>query len=474
MEVQNIRPPAVAGAFYPQDPQELRSMVQGFLDRAPQAGQGEPKAFVSPHAGYIYSGQVAAYGYKNLKKAPANTPRRVIVLAPSHRSYLDGVSVGNYSAYQTPLGEVEIDQMAVNQLAAHPDVSRDPESHKMDHSLEVQLPFLQETLVNFRLVPVMFGDISGVQLADIIATCWQPGDMIIGSSDLSHFHPYDKAMELDQISHDAVLSRQPRKIESCEACGKTGISAILEIARRNKWQPSLANYCNSGDSAGDKSRVVGYATYLFYPDQGTGSIQPATNIGKKPMADNSTASLPHPDLPGLVRRHLEKKLGGENGADAATLAKECPALDKMGATFITLTKGGALRGCIGSLVAHRPLAQDLLENGLCAAIKDPRFPPVTLEELATLRVEVSLLSEPEPLLYHDAEDLLACLKPGIHGVILKKDGRQSTFLPQVWDQLPDPITFLTHLCQKAGLSGDCWQHNPQILTYTVEKTKEQL
>jgi MEMO1 family protein len=476
MEAKAVRPPAVAGTFYPQDPQTLRSMIRGFLANAPKAEQGEPYAFVSPHAGYVYSGQSAAYGYTNLQKAPADAQRRVFVLAPSHRAYLDGVSVGNYSAYKTPLGTVPIDQEVVDRLAALPDVTRSPQSHQMDHAMEVQLPFLQETVVNFKLVPVMFGDISGGQLADIIASCWQVGDLIVVSSDLSHFHPYDKARELDQLSHDAVLSQQPRRIESCEACGRTGIAALLEIARRQGWQPSLAHYCNSGDTAGDKNRVVGYATYLFYPEQKGQSRQKAQQlnmaIGKQPMDTKPDSTNEQPDLPSLVRRHLEKKLAGKTGVNADAVTEEFPSLNKKGATFITLTKAGQLRGCIGSLVAHRRLTDDLLENGLSAATKDHRFPPVTLAEMAEIRVEVSLLSEPQPLLYRDAQDLLTCLKPGIHGVILQKNGHRSTFLPQVWEQIPDPATFLNHLCRKAGLSGDCWQDNPQISTYTVEKTKE--
>ncbi|MBF0453729.1 MAG: AmmeMemoRadiSam system protein B [Magnetococcales bacterium] len=465
MEQQGVRPAAVAGTFYPQDPQQLRDMVRGFLIQAPASPQGEPKALISPHAGYIYSGQVAAYGYKNLPQAPADNPRRVFVLAPSHRVYLDGVSVGNFSAYQTPLGEVEIDQAVVDRLAAQPDVSRDPQSHQSDHALEVQIPFLQETVVHFKLVPIMFGDISGGQLADLIDSCWQPGDLIIISSDLSHFHPYQKAMALDQQSHQAVLSQKPRAIESCEACGRTGMSALLEIARRHRWSPSLSNYCNSGDTAGDKNRVVGYATYLFYPNQTAAVSSPPPT----PRPDQTT--LPAA-LPALVRRHLEAKLAGQEGNTPNNLMEQFPDLSRQGATFITLTKAGVLRGCIGSLVAHRSLAEDLLENGLSAARRDPRFPPVSREELDQLKVEVSLLSSPEPLLYRDSDDLLACLKPGVHGVILKKSGRQSTFLPQVWEQIPDKVTFMEHLCAKAGLGGSCWQDNPQILTYTVEKIKE--
>lgn len=462
MEPQGVRPTAVAGTFYPQDPTELRNMVQGFLAKAPLSPHGEPEAFVAPHAGYVYSGQIAAYGYKNLKQAPADAPRRVYVLAPSHRVYLEGISVGNYTAYQTPLGVVEIDQEMVAKIAGLPDVSRDIDSHKQDHALEVHLPFLQETVVNFRLVPIMVGDISGGHLADILASCWIPGDLLIISSDLSHFHPYEKAVELDQVSHEAMFSGNPRKIESCESCGRTGMSALLEIARRQHWQPLLVNYGNSGDTTGDRGRVVGYATYLFYPEYAIGE-QTAP-----PPKNHDQA----PDLPSLVRNHLQQALTGQPGTNAQALTARYPDLGNLGASFVTLTKAGTLRGCIGSLAAHRSLAEDLLDNGVAAAVRDPRFPPVTADELALLKVEVSILSPAQPLSYRDADDLLALLKPGVHGVILQKDGYRSTFLPQVWEQLPNPKMFLEHLCKKAGLSGDCWQHNPQISTYTVEKVKE--
>ncbi|MBF0380864.1 MAG: AmmeMemoRadiSam system protein B [Magnetococcales bacterium] len=463
MATQTVRPPAVAGTFYPEDPQQLRSMVQKFLGQAIDAPLGEPPAFVSPHAGYIYSGQVAAYGYKNLKKASADNPRRIFVLAPSHRAYLDGISVGNYSAYRTPLGDVTLDQETISKLAALPDVIRDPQSHAMDHALEVQLPFLQETVEHFKLVPIMVGDISGGQLADIIDNCWQPGDLIIISSDLSHFHPYDKAVELDNSSHNAVLSQKPRVVEGCDACGRVGMAALAELARRKGWQPSLANYCNSGDTAGSKDSVVGYATYLYYPQ----------NQKQTPNQQNSMdIAAIKPQLPSLVRSHLEQTLGGGNGFQADDLINKFPPLAKVGATFITLTKNGQLRGCIGSLSAQRSIGEDLLLNSYYAATKDSRFPTVVLDELKEIKIEVSLLSDPEPLLYQDGADLLNCLKPGIHGVILQKDGRRSTFLPQVWEQMPNKETFLQQLCLKAGLNGDCWQNNPQISLYTVDKIKE--
>lgn len=453
IESSEVRQPAVAGMFYPGDPGPLRKMVRELLDGVPP-GEPSPLAIVAPHAGYIYSGYTAACAYRTLSKAPEDQPVRVFLLSPSHRVPLEGVSVGHYRAYATPLGEVTVDQAMVQRMAALPDVSQDLAPHQQEHALEVHLPFLQETLYHFTLVPVVFGDISGGHLADIIAQFWRPGDLIIASSDLSHFHPYDEARRRDVQCHEAVLALDSRAMSKNEACGNAGMCALLEMARRHKWHPVLEDYRNSGDTGGDKSKVVGYASYLFYP---RGVVRQGASI----------------KLPTVVRNHLEKVLRGEAGLKPEALMQQSASMAEKGACFVTLTKQGQLRGCIGSLEAHRSLASDLLENGVSAATRDPRFPPVTEEELAELRIEVSQLTPAVPFPYTDGDDLLRRLQPSVHGVILSKGGHRATFLPQVWEQLPDPRLFLAHLCQKAGLHGGCWQQDkPDIFVYTVNKTVE--
>ncbi|MBF0124897.1 MAG: AmmeMemoRadiSam system protein A [Magnetococcales bacterium] len=177
-------------------------------------------------------------------------------------------------------------------------------------------------------------------------------------------------------------------------------------------------------------------------------------------------------LPRWVRQHLTARLNGQPGLRPEQLIAEDNTLAEKGACFVTLSMDGQLRGCIGSLEPYRPLAADVLENGVAAALHDPRFQPLTAVDLAKTQIEVSLLTPPQPFPYRDGADLIARLQPGHHGVILMQNGRRATFLPQVWHQLPNPVDFLTHLCAKAGLSGDCWQHNPTILVYTVEKLLE--
>nr|CRH04956.1 conserved protein of unknown function(include Memo domain and AMMECR1 domain) [Candidatus Magnetococcus massalia] len=451
---KQVRKPAVAGAFYPGEAEQLRSMVQQCLDGVAEPAP-EPKAMVAPHAGYIYSGLTAAYAYKTLKPAPAERPRRVFLLGPSHRVYLEGASVGNYDGYETPLGVIPLDSALIAKMAENePDISRQNAAHAQEHSLEVHLPFLQQTLKHFVLVPVVFGKMEPTRLAEIIDRYADEEDLIIGSSDLSHFYDYDKAVRLDSSCNQALLDMDMETMAHCEACGNIAIRALMATAQRKQWQSSLADYRNSGDTAGDKRRVVGYASYLFHAEKD----------------DNAMLER----LPALVRQHLEGKLADGKGLDAEQLTQEMPALGEQGATFITLTKKGELRGCIGSLQAHRPLGQDLLENGVAAALKDPRFPAVTRQELDELRVEVSILTPAVKLDYAGPDDLLSKLKPGLHGVILAQGARRGTFLPQVWEQLPKPEQFLQHLCRKAGLDGNCWKANPDIYLYEVEKVKEAL
>lgn len=265
MNPSRIRPAAVAGMFYPGDAPSLRKMVRRFLEEAPVPAP-DPMALVAPHAGYVYSGFTAACGYRAL--APVSTPRRVFLLGPCHRVYLEGVGVGDYDAFATPLGLVPVDREVVERLAREADVTLAIAPHQLEHSLEVHLPFLQETLGSFHIVPMVYGKVAGRRLAELLFLAWQPGDLIIASSDLSHYYPYEQARRLDQRCHDAVLARDAGAMGQCEACGQTGISALLGAALERDWQPVLADYRTSGDTAGDKAQVVGYASYLFYAGVG--------------------------------------------------------------------------------------------------------------------------------------------------------------------------------------------------------------
>ncbi len=259
--MQSVRPPAVAGMFYPSSPQALRREVQAFLDQT-QPGKWLPKAIIAPHAGYIYSGPVAASAYALLQPVARNI-RRVILLGPVHRVWVNGLALPGVDAFDTPLGRIPIDADAVRQLAVFPFVERNPAAHALEHSLEVQLPFLQMVLGDFSLVPLVVGGATREQVAKVLETLWGGDEtLIVVSSDLSHYLPYATARSTDQTTVDSILHLD-NTLSSEQACGAHPINGLLLACRRKGLHPHLLDLRNSGDTAGDKQRVVGYAALAF-------------------------------------------------------------------------------------------------------------------------------------------------------------------------------------------------------------------
>jgi len=264
-----IRPAAVAGVFYPGAAQELAREVAGLLAAARRetAAQAVPKAIVVPHAGYIYSGPVAASVYAQLAPARAQI-RRVVLLGPTHRVAVRGLALPAATGFATPLGEVEIDRPAVAALSGMPQVTESAAAHALEHSLEVQLPFLQTVLEQFTLLPLAVGDASPEEVAQVLDKLWGgPETLIVVSSDLSHYLAYRDAQDADRTTADAILSLST-DIGHDQACGATPLTGLMLAARRRGLRPSLVDLRNSGDTAGDTSRVVGYGAFAFFEDAG--------------------------------------------------------------------------------------------------------------------------------------------------------------------------------------------------------------
>ena len=260
----SIRPAAVAGTFYPADKATLQSQVQACLGETPTSGSGAPpKLLVVPHAGYIYSGPIAGRAYARLAPWAAKI-RRVVLLGPAHRVALRGLAVPTVDAFETPLGRVRIDQEARAALAGLAQVVADDRAHALEHALEVQLPFLQTVLgSSFTLLPLAVGSASAGEVAEVIERLWGGDEtLIVVSSDLSHYLPYADARRVDRHTADAILALTPG-LDHEQACGATPINGLLLCARRHGLVPALLDLRNSGDTAGDKSRVVGYASFAF-------------------------------------------------------------------------------------------------------------------------------------------------------------------------------------------------------------------
>lgn len=265
--MQHTRPPAVAGSFYPRHGEALAREVGELLlaAAADAADQPAPKALVVPHAGYVYSGPTAAAAYARL--APwRDSLRRVVLLGPVHRVPVRGLALPGATAFATPLGEVAIDQEAVAALAGLPQVVVSPAAHALEHSLEVQLPFLQSVLADFRLLPLAVGDATPEEVAEVLQRVWGgPETLIVISSDLSHYLPYRQAQARDRDTVDRIL-RLDGPLTHQQACGGTPLNGLLLAARHHRLQPQLLDLRNSGDTAGDQGRVVGYAAIAFTGD----------------------------------------------------------------------------------------------------------------------------------------------------------------------------------------------------------------
>jgi AmmeMemoRadiSam system protein B/AmmeMemoRadiSam system protein A len=450
-----IRPPAVAGSFYPADPKELGAMIDGFLAKAAPPPLENVVALVAPHAGYQYSGPVAAYSYALLKGRKFD---RVVVIAPSHYEAFGFSSVYDGAAYTTPFGQVPVDQAFAAKLAkASPTIKlsgigHTPSPDKPEHALEDQLPFLQRVLGQFQLVPVIMGDQSyencralGVALAKLVAGT---NTLIVASSDLSHYHTYDEAVRLDHKTLKAIqeydyfdLSRN-LELRVWEACGGGPIVATMIAAERlGATQAKLLRYANSGDTTGDHSRVVGYgAVALVKAAGGLRSEEAPFSLGR--AEKDTLLKIARQSVETAVR---EGKLYECSAGGLETLAQERGA-------FVTLTRNGRLRGCIGYVAPVKPLYLTVCDVARLAALRDTRFRPVTVGELADLRYEISVLSPLRRVM--DVQEI----RIGQHGLLIHTSDHEGLLLPQVaseekWDR----PTFLEQVCYKAGLPGRAWQ-----------------
>lgn len=467
----DVRPAVWAGKFYPAQGGELLRTIDRLTHQAQRLAPRLPsqqklKALILPHAGYIYSGLTAAHAVHALKHAHV---RKVILLGPDHSVGFENGAISDAAWWETPLGKV----------ALHPDGRRlrqgdkrfrhVAESDKREHSLEVLLPFLQVYLADFKIVPIVIGPCDHVGMASAIEPVIDAKTLIVVSTDLSHFLPYDRATKRDKetIWHILELNEAPLLADENRSCGKYPIGVLLSIARKHNWKPVLLNYTNSGDTAGDRRRVVGYAAIAFYgeramasPNEFSSALTQSQGHTLVALARQTLLARFNRKIPQETKAQLEARLQDD------TFQTQC-------GVFVTLKIGGQLRGCIGSLVGREPLADGVRANALNAAFNDPRFSPLTEAELDRVSIEVSVLTESQPLAYESATDLISKLRPKIDGVTVRQGFASATFLPQVWEQLPDAKAFLSHLCVKAGMPGNAWrQGDLEVETYQVQYFEE--
>ena len=467
---EKIRKAVYAGSFYP----ATRSELTAFIDRltrqvkpaqAQHPAQSTLKALILPHAGFIYSGLTAAHASQVLKE---NQFEKVILLGPDHRIGFKGGAISDVAAYINPLGLIRLHEDASRLRMQSSLFQAIPASDRLEHSLEVVLPFLQYYLKKFELIPIVLGPDHTDNYAKALDPMLDQNTLLVVSSDLSHYLRYSEAVVRDQETIQMILDLDADKLlkRSNAACGKIPILIAINMARKHDWHPVLLHYSNSGDTAGDHSKVVGYAAIAFY---GGSSMQDNTVVPLN-LSKNQGQALVR-----LARRTIMERLGQKTAGDESDNLTDS-SFQEMRGTFVTLTKKDQLRGCIGSLDTTESILEGVRRNAVNAAFNDPRFSPLKTGELEQVDIEVSILTEPQPLEYQDSADLLSKLRVNVDGVILRKGSASATFLPQVWEQLPLPEKFLSHLCEKASLPGDAWENEKEkleVLTYQVQYFEEE-
>ncbi|HEX6888592.1 MAG TPA: AmmeMemoRadiSam system protein B [Candidatus Nanopelagicales bacterium] len=477
-----VREPAVAGRFYAGDPQRLAAEVDAHvaqarlaLARQRRAEDGSPwaperlVAVVAPHAGHIYSGPTAGFAYATIDPAVV---RRVVLLGPAHFVAIDGIGTSSAAAWRTPLGEVPIDGDLTADLRAHFDsVAPGDDAHAPEHSLEVQLPFLQRVLEpGWTLVPLIVGADLPDETATVIVRCAAlPDTLVVVSTDLSHYLDHESAIARDERTIAAVLQRSAAGIGPHDACGRFPLRGLLVAAAANDWDVELLDARNSGDTAGDWDRVVGYAAFAV-----TGPAVQATSeapdVAVVAPPEGFTVAQ-REALLGLARHTISEALASGRRPSLDPDGWE-PALREPGAAFVTLrSSDGELLGCIGSLAAYRPLVVDVAEHAYDAAFRDPRFAPLTPERAAGMVIDISVLTPARPFPCGSYDELVRSAPVG-RGLTVTAGRHRATFLPAVWEQLPERAAFVSALWRKAGMAPRAWPPGLELEVYDSEEFAE--
>ena len=441
-----IKEPAVANMFYSGNAEELRAQLDSFANNSSNSYEYRTRAVIVPHAGLVYSGQLAYEGISQLDREIKN----IFIFAPAHRVPFGGIALSAYDEWKTPLGTVKINQEINNELEENFGAKFLDEAYIEEHSVEIEIPILQKVFNDTlpQIIPVLVSHENPKIITKIISEYYPRQDCgFVISSDLSHFHNDGKERKIDGETARMIESGDISSFTSEQACGAISICGLVDFANQNNYSMIRINMLNSSAVSGDKSRVVGYGTWFLYEG------------GKNEFIKKYYSEY----LLNLCKSVIKSKLGGKN-----FFTNHAQVFDELGACFVTLKKLGHLRGCIGSIIAHQSLFEDIVQHAQDAAFKDPRFNPVTEDEVDFLTVDVSILSEPKQMSFEDEADLLRQIVPFKDGIIIKDGWHQAVYLPSVWEDLPDKKLFMQSLKVKAGMAPDYFSKNFEAYRFETE------
>jgi AmmeMemoRadiSam system protein B/AmmeMemoRadiSam system protein A len=485
LAAQGVRKAVKAGQFYDADPSALSAQIDGFLTAAGTSAEptGRIRAIIVPHAGYVYSGPVAGRAYRLVRGQDIET---VVILGPSHHLGFEGASIYPEGGFETPLGIAEVDAPAAKALIRASGFGFIPEAHADEHSLEVQVPFIQKVLPKAKIVPVVLGVPSEKTVRALAAALDKVFKdakvLVVASTDMSHFLARSEANALDKSTIDLVAGQKVaallRKLERNEniLCGGAAVvTALLYAQKQGNAEVRVLAYADSSEAGGPTDSVVGY----FAAAVTAGSAGPApaetdpaggprvesSSAGTEPQSDFRLTADDKKELLGLVRRSVELYIRQGKLLDYTT---ENPNLKAPRGAFVTLTEDGTLRGCIGFTEARFPLYETVTQAALYAATEDPRFRPVNVPELKRLEYEISVLT---PL---SKVENPALIEVGRHGLVVEKDGKRGLLLPQVatengWGR----EEFLRQTCLKAGLPAEAWRQGTELFSFEAIVFREE-
>lgn len=451
---EEVKPCEFCGSFYPKDAQGVAAAIDQYLAEVPAKEQtGDIYGIVVPHAGYEFSGKIAGHSFKAVEGLSFDA---VIVMASSHQHHFSGIGLCEGSI-KTPLGTLSVDRDITGTIATLDFAHVSPELFVKEHPVEVELPFIQKTIGNVKIVPILFGRVSfdeikrlAARLADISRN---KKILLVASTDMSHYHPYQEAVEIDKETLSMVEKGEIDRLWVSEeynegrACGIAPLTAWLLYAQSRSADIGVLAYANSGDTSGQKDKVVGYMSVVA-SNPARADVKNGPN-NKEAAMSYSLSDDDKKMLLKIARTTLESRLSGKK--DPAFQVQSKSLLEKRG-VFVTLKKHGELRGCIGRLVADTPVYEAVSQMAIEAALHDPRFSPVDKKELQNLEIEISVLTPFEPV------GALDEIEVGTHGLLIRKGFSSGLLLPQVpaeygWDRK----TFLEHTCLKAGLPAGAYQ-----------------
>ena len=454
--------PSFAGSFYPADPQELNKLLNSYKEQ--KKAIYKSKAIIVPHAAFDYSGHAAMKAYQYFDPS-----ENIFIISPSHHEAFTNIAMPEYTYFDTPLGSIEVNNRLIKEIAEKYPCIISNVPFEQEHSIEVQLPFLQnvflpqmQSAIDFvkslkkigkklRIIPILVGRCDYHLISDIISEYWENSSFII-SSDLSHYYSQNICRQVDNYTAAIIETGKIDCFQNEQACGLIGIKGLVEFANNNDSSLIRLEIYNSGDISGETESVVGYGSWFLYPDTKNKFIE---TYYKQYVID-------------IVRESILHAINQEEFKPTHIP----PVFLEYGASFVTIKLNGELRGCVGSAYPTKPLILDLIDNSVNAGFQDSRFSPLTIEELEGIEISVSILSSIERIKFKDEKDLLSKIEP--YGILLSENSNRALYLPVVWEQLPDREVFINSLKEKAGLPPNYFSKTLEAYKFTTIDITENL